>query len=80
MDIKKLSEETKKELIKLIIEDLNIDGVEEYIKTLTPAGLICLLHTVIEDVLNNTSEAVLVESKLSDYYKKVVAIKAIIEI
>ena len=29
MDVKNLSEETKKELLNLIIQDINIDGVTE---------------------------------------------------
>ena len=47
MDVKNLSEETKKELLNLIIQDINIDGVTEYLKTLTPVGLISILNTVI---------------------------------
>ena len=80
MDIKNLSEETKKELLNLIIQDINIDGVTEYLKTLTPVGLISILNTVIGDVLNSNPETVLTESVTNEYYKKVVAIKAIIEI
>ena len=80
MDIKNLSEETKKELLNLIIQDINIDGVIEYLKTLTPVGLISILNTVIGDVLDASPETVLTESVVDEYRKKVIAIKAIIEI
>lgn len=80
MDIKNLSEETKKELLNLIIQDINIDGVTEYLKTLTPVGLISILNTVIGDVLDANPETVLTESVVDEYRKKVIAIKAIIEI
>ena len=80
MDVKNLSEETKKELLNLIIQDINIDGVIEYLKTLTPVGLISILNTVIGDVLDASPETVLTESVVDEYRKKVIAIKAIIEI
>ena len=80
MDIKNLSEETKRELLNLIIQDVNIDGVIEYLKTLTPVGLVSILNTVIGDVLDASPETVLTESVVDEYRKKVIAIKAIIEI